>query len=137
MNSGSDRLGRLIAITEAFQGKASDGEGLGTKCTASTAICQDAMIFGVDVEDYVAELEEEFGAIVWDIPWLHYTDQTSSFRGCSAGLFPFYLLARLARWPFFGGDIIPKADPGNFPKRLELGHIAKVIDAGHWIEPSK
>jgi len=101
----------------------------------SSAICQDAAIFGIDVDDYVNELEDTFGPVIRQIPWLRYTDQTASFRGCGCLAFPFWLMARIIIWPFRKGKIIPRANPREFGPRLELQHIAKVIDAGHWLEP--
>jgi hypothetical protein len=96
------------------------------------AICQDLMIFGVDIEDYVGELEEDFGKVVWTIPWLHFSDQTSSFRGGGCLFFPPWLVWRLVRRLFVPGPIIPRADPRNHPYRLTLREIAKIIDEGGW-----
>ena len=96
------------------------------------AVCQDLMIFGIDVDDYVGELEIDFGKVVWTIPWLHFTDQTSSFRGLGCFLFPPWLLWRLLRRLVASGPIIPRADPKNYPHRLTLREIAKIIEEGGW-----
>lgn len=93
------------------------------------------MIYGIDVEDYVWALEEHFGEVVRQIPWLRFTDQTFSFRGCGVVLVPLILIWRIARFPFAGGPILPRPDPINHPERLALEHIAAVIDRGEWFEP--
>ena len=127
-------LDRLIALTNRYleHWGHPDGEW---QLTAHSAICQDAYIFGIDVDDYVYELEEEFGKVVLLIPWLRFTDQTASARGFGCLLFPFWLMYRLARLPFTGGPVIPESDPKNFGPRLELGHVAAVIEKGEWFEP--
>lgn len=134
MNNERETLEKLIQITNEFRSYSND-IGDQNSFGPNTAICQDAMIFGIDVEDYVAELENEFGEFVWQIPWGNFTDQTFSFRGCGTALLPFHLIWRMIRWSFVGGEIIPKPDPKNFPKRLELAHIAKVIDQARWEYP--
>ena len=134
MNDLPDVLQRVIQVTNEFRSDPNDPESWNS-FGPNTAVCQDAMIFGVHVEDYVDKLEEEFGAIVWQIPWLEYTDQTDSFRGCAVFWLPFVLLGRLISKTFTGNPILKNPDPRNFSKRLELGHIAKVIENDHWIEP--
>lgn len=100
-----------------------------------SAVCQDAYIFGIDVDDYVHELEEAFGPVVRQIPWLRFTDQAGSFRGFGCLLVPFWLMTRLVLWPFRRGKVMPRVNPKAFGPRLEMQHIAKVIDTGHWLEP--
>lgn len=127
-------LERVINITEKFlqiRGHPDDDFVV----TASSAVCQDAYIYGVDVDDYVDEMEGEFGDVVWIIPWLRFTDQAAAFRGWGILIFPFWLVGRIASWPFHMGRIIPAPDPRTFGHRLEFEHIAKVIDAGQWSEP--
>ena len=94
------------------------------------AICQDLDIFGIDVDEYVWALEEEFGSVVWTIPWLHYTDQTSSFRGCGCLAFPPWLLMQFARKAIRGGPALPLPRPKEFLNRLTLRDIASTIDRG-------
>ena len=96
------------------------------------AVCQDLMIFGVDVEDYVGELEKDLGPVVWSIPWGHFTDQTSSFRGCGILFFPPWFLWRSVRSLVVDGPIIPRANPKQHPHRLTIGDIASAIEAGGW-----
>ena len=97
------------------------------------SVCQDLMIFGVDVEDYVDELESDFGKVVWTIPWAYYTDQRGSYRGCMACivapvLIPWALLKRV--FPGFPGLNPP--DAREHPHRLTLREIAAAIEAGGW-----
>ncbi len=95
------------------------------------------MIFGVDVEDYVGELEEDIGPIVWSIPWLYYTDQTSSFRGWGCLLAPPWILGRMVRSLFAGGPVLPRPHPKDHPNRMTLREIAEIIDAGGWPQDRK
>ena len=125
---------RVINVTEKFlQIRGHPDEDF--VVTASAAVCQDAYIYGVDVDNYADDMEGEFGNVVWIIPWFIFTDQTASFRGWRTIIFPFWFVGRIASWPFYLGRIIPVPDPKNFGPRLELEHIAKVIDAGQWSEP--
>ena len=97
------------------------------------AVCQDLLIFGVDVEEYVWALEEEFGKVVWTIPWRHYTDQTSSFRGCGGCLlFWPWLVLQFIRKILRGGPVIPRPHPREHPFRLTLREISEAIEAGGW-----
>lgn len=127
-------LDRLIEITTDFTRERGVNE-IDLRFDAHTAISQDALIFGIDVEDYASVLGEEFGEIVWEIPWLRYTDQTSSFRGFGCAFVPFWFVWRFLRWPLAGGNLIERPHPRTHPLRLELGHIAKVIEQGHWSAP--
>lgn len=61
--------------------------------TPETAMAQDARIDGIDVDDFVTELHEEFGPIIGDVPWLIFSDQRNSARGCIAVMgVPFWLV---------------------------------------------
>lgn len=127
----TETLWRLIEITSDFcVNRPAD-----VPLKGDSAVCQDAYIFGIDVEDYVAALEKEFGPIVWEIPWLNFTDQTSSFRGCGTILVFPWLLWRCLMLLIRGGPLIPRPDPRGFAPRLELRHIAAVIDRGEWFKP--
>ena len=99
------------------------------------AICQDLMIFGVDVEDYVAELEKEFGKVVWSIPWLHFTDQEGSYRGVRACLFiPFLIPWMILKKALWGSSSLKSTSPREHPHRITIAEIAEIIDAGGWQE---
>ena len=127
-----DTLARVISVTEQHvNARYSEGSVF----TAETAVCQDAYISGIDVDDFVGELETHFGKVVWDVPWGRYTDQAGSFRGCGVIVFPFWLLWRLKSKLLGGDPVFFLRHPTDFSNRLTLGHLAKVIDAGHWIEP--
>ena len=130
MKQGST-LDRLIKLTERY----SSGRPANFPLGPESAISQDAYIFGIDVDDYVAELEREFGQVVYTIPWLLYTDQTNSVRGYRACLaipvlVPWLILKRI----ILGRDGVGGPDPKSHPYRLTLNHIAEAIDAGGWPE---
>jgi hypothetical protein len=129
--SYDDTLKRLIEITEEF----SRGRPTNAPLTAKSAVSQDAYIFGIDVYDYAKELEAEYGGVVDEIPWLQWTDQSDSYYGCAVGCFPFIFLGRLLAWPITRAPLLKRPDPKNFPRRLELGHLAKVLEQNYWIEP--
>ncbi len=102
--------------------------------TPETAMAQDAHIDGIDVDDFVMQLREEFGSTINDIPWLLFSDQRDSARGCMAVMgVPFWLLWRWLTRPK-GTSILSR--PGTFAHpRLTVAHIARVIDQGRWEEP--
>jgi hypothetical protein len=96
------------------------------KLGAHSAIDQDIRISGDDVTELTEALAAEFGDQVWQWPW-------QRFAHLGEGLslwFPFVLTWQLLTWPIRGSFEYPTK-----LERLELGHIAKVIDAGHWLEP--
>jgi len=124
-------LQRLIGVTEKF----AEGRPGNFPLGPHSSISQDAYIFGIDTYDYFGELEAEFGPVVREIPWMEWTDQTDSYYGCAGCFFPIILLARLIAWPLTRRPLLPVPDPKSFPRRLELNHIAKVIDQGYWDEP--
>lgn len=134
MTPGST-LERLLGVTSKFNRERFGVDVEVPRFDADSTVCQDALIYGLDVDDYVARLEAEFGPVVLEIPWLRFTDQTASFRGYGCLVFPVWLVGRFLAWPFRGGHLIPVPDPRHFPHRLTLGHVAHVIDGGHWIEP--
>ena len=113
-------LKRVIEITSRQTGVAA------AKLNAHSAIDQDIRISGGDVTELAEALAEEFGDQVWQWPWQRFAHLD---EGLSL-LFPFMLTWQLLTWPIRGSF----AYPSPF-ERLELGHIAKVIDAGHWLEP--
>jgi hypothetical protein len=126
-----DTLDRLIKLTERFAAGRPGNFPLGP----DSAISQDAYIFGVDLDDYVAELEKEFGPVVWTIPWLLYTDQTGSARGCRACIIaPFVIPWMLLKKLVVGPESLHFPDPRHHPYRLTLRQIADAIDAGGWPE---
>ncbi len=96
------------------------------KAQPNSAIEQDLDIVGDDVVDFIESLEERFGNWVWEWPWQRFTELN---EGLSL-LFPFMLIWQLVTWPIRGHFSYPSSN-----ERLELGHIAKVLDAREWIEP--
>ena len=124
-----ETIDRLIRITERFAKERPSNLPLG----ADSAISQDAYIFGIDVDDYVNALEKEFGPVVRSIPWLHYTDQTGSARGCRACIvIPFIVPWIFLKKFVLGPESIRIPEPKQHPYRLTLQQIADAIDAGGW-----
>lgn len=116
----STTLDRVMEIVAAQSGTRRG------RLTAASAIDQDVGISGGDVEDLAEALAGEFGEWVWQWPWQRFAllDEGLSL------LFPFLLIWQLLTWPVRGSLSYPSPY-----ERLELGHIAKVSEAGHWLEP--
>jgi hypothetical protein len=95
-----------------------------------TAVDQDLNISGSDVEDLAAALAEEFGEQVWRWPWQRFAGLDEGVSIAAAFATPFWLLWRFTTWPIRGR----LSDPSPY-ERLELGHIAAVIDRGEWFDP--
>ena len=95
------------------------------KLTAASAIDQDVKISGDDIDELVEALAKDFGKQVSTWPWQRFAELNEShlFTG-------FWLIWRLLTWPIRGRVF----DASRF-ERLELGHIAAVIDRGEWFEP--
>ena len=93
--------------------------------SARSAIDQDVKITGDDIDELAEALAKEFDADAGRWPWQRFAElnEPSGFVG-------FHLIWRLLTWPFRGR----LCDPSPF-ERLELGHIAAVIDRGEWFEP--
>jgi hypothetical protein len=94
--------------------------------TALSAIDQDIGMNGDDVTEFAEWLAKEFSDHVWQWPWQRFAclDEGLSL------MFPFMVIWQLMSWPFRGSF--------NYPspfERLELGHIAAVIEKGEWFEP--
>ncbi len=85
---------------------------------ATSAVAQDANISGDDVDELVRALAKEFGAHVCRWPWHRFAELNEP------GIWQ--LLTGLGRRHLF--------DPTKF-ERLEIGHMAAVIDRGEWFEP--
>lgn len=112
-------LDRVMAIVAEHSGIRAD------RLSAGSAIDQDVRIAGDDVSEVIEILSDEFGEQVRGWPWPRFANLSEPhlFIG-------FWLLWRLISWPIRGHLF----DPSPY-ERLELGHIAKAIDAGHWLEP--
>lgn len=115
----SSTLERVIEIVAKHSGVRRE------RLSASSAIDQDIRISGDDVEEIAESLPKEFGEQVWRWPWQRFAELNEP-----SGLILFYFIWRLIVWPIRRRLF----DPSPF-ERLELGHIAAVIDRGEWFEP--
>lgn len=116
MSTTLDRVIALVADQTGVKAERLFGE---------SAIDQDIGVSGDDVDELVRALGQKFGEQVYTWPWHRFANLSEPhlFTGL-------YFLWRLVSWPIRGRLF----DPSPY-ERLELGHIAKVIDAGHWLEP--
>lgn len=113
----SSTLDRVIAIAECHSGV--------KNLDANSAIDQDIRISGGDVDELAEALHKEFGGDIADWPWDRFVDLNEP----SLLVAP-YFIWRLLTWPVRGR--LFDASPYE---RLELVHIAAVIDRGGWFEP--
>lgn len=93
--------------------------------SAHSAIDQDLKIAGEDIDELFEALSKEFGVDVsgWPLERFVNLSETNMFTGL-------YFLWRLVTWP-----IRARLFDVSSYERLELGHVAKVIEIGHWVEP--
>lgn len=115
----SSTLDRVIEIVSEHSGVRRD------RLSACSAIDQDVRICGDDVDELALALSQEFGEEVFAWPWHRFANlnEPNLFTGL-------LFIWRLITWPIRGRVF----DHSPY-ERLELGHIAKVIEAGHWLEP--
>lgn len=113
----STTLDEVIALAETYSGV--------KDLHAGSAVDQDMRITGDDVQEFAVELADRYGQQVRNWPWQRFAELSEPhlFTG-------FVFLWRLLTWPIRGRGF----DPSLF-ERVELGHIARAIEAGHWIEP--
>lgn len=114
---GADTLERVIAIATFHSGV--------KHLHADSALDQDMRISGDDIDEFAETLAKEFRVDVARWPWDRFANlsEPSIFTVV-------YLLWRLMTWPIRGRLF----DPSRY-ERLELGHIAAVIEKGEWIDP--
>jgi hypothetical protein len=115
---GGSTLDRVIEIAKHCSGTGS--------LDANSAVDQDMRISGEDVTWFAMELAKEFGDDIYKWPWDRFA-LLSEGLGC---LFVPALIWQLASWPFRGSFQYPSTY-----ERLELGHIAAVIEKGEWFDP--
>ena len=120
MDIVSATLNRVIEIVAEQSGVSR------RELSASSAIDQDVRIVGGDVEDLAVALSNEFGDEVWQWPWQRFVELNEGL----ALTFPFQVIKQVLTWPLRGSFEYPSPF-----ERLELGHIAAVIDRGEWFEP--
>lgn len=98
--------------------------------TADTSMAKDAHIDGIDVYEFVQDLQSCFGDPIRTIPWEDFSDQRASFYGCQVLSFPFWVLWRLVTKPS-DERIIPRLGTLDHPQ-ITVRQIAEAIDAGGW-----
>ena len=81
---------------------------------------------GMDVWDFEDALADRFGEHVREWPWNRFANLNEGI----SPLFPLQLAWQFLSWPWRGSFEYP-----NRLERLELGHIAAVIEKGQWFEP--
>ena len=96
------------------------------EATARSTFKQELGIYGDDVDEFALKLAERYGEWVAEWPWHRFTELSEGVPLT----WPFRMLWQLASWPFRGRFSYPEPH-----ERLELGHIARVLEAGEWIEP--
>jgi hypothetical protein len=95
------------------------------KLGARSAIYQDIGLCGDDVGIFVAALADVHGEQVRGWPWARFTNLSEPNLWTALGALvkvPYRMLRR-------------RRDQRSRYERLELGHIAAVIESGHWHEP--
>ena len=97
------------------------------KAHPCSALDQDLGIVGDDVDDFVEKLAERFGEWVFEWPWERFVCLDEGIPI----LAPFIFLWEFLRLPW-RDTALPKKD---HMERLELAHIAKVLEHGEWVEP--
>ena len=111
-------LGQVIGIVADRAGVSQ------SDLTGREAVDQDLKIQGDDAEELIKLLVGTFGEWLREWPWHDYID----FNEPPASIGP-------RAWKWLGLTKPGRAFPGYTDKRLELGHIAAVIDRGEWFEP--
>lgn len=95
--------------------------------SAEAAIDQDLAIYGHDADDLVEALCEKWGDWIAEWPWHRFVNFSEA--PAMRSIYAFW--ARLG-WP--GADTAFPS--GKLPaERLELSHIAAVIEKGQWFDP--
>ena len=111
------KLDRVIEITSRQSGITM------ARLDEHSAIDQYIGISGDDVTELAEALAAEFGEQVWQWPWQRFVQLNEPHL-----LTSFWFIWRLLSWPIRGRLFDPF-------ERLELGHIAAVIEKGQWFEP--
>ncbi len=113
-----ETLSTVVSIAKHVSGlKSIDGQA---------AVDQDLQIAGDDVAEFVDLLAEKYGQDIYSWPWKRFVILG---EGLSILFLP-VLVWQLLSWPFRGSFGYP-----NNLERLALIHIARCLEAGHWIEP--
>lgn len=115
----SDTLAFVIALAGRVSGLPVERIG------SNASLWHDLRISGDDLEDFASAIAERFGRHVFGWPWQRFTDLNEPSLLTIADLFWRWSVALVRReWP--------RPTPRE---RLEMAHIARVLDTGHWVEP--
>ena len=95
------------------------------QATLSSAVDQDLKIIGDDSDDFVLQIVGRYGDWVRYWPW----ERFLCFNEGVSIMAPLAALWDLLRLPW--GDTAVPRKPNL--ERLELGHIAKVLEHGEWL----
>ncbi|KWV93192.1 hypothetical protein [Erythrobacter sp. YT30] len=95
--------------------------------TLSSAVDQDLTVTGDDGDDFVLQIVDRYGEWVREWPW----ERFICFNEGVSMLAPYAALWNFLRLPWSDTAFPQKPEL----ERLELGHIAKVLERGEWIDP--
>ena len=124
-------LETVVATAMAKNGKRLDVEEI----SRDTAVSQDAGIDGIDMYGFVQHFGDGHRDVLKMIPRDRFSDQRAAFYGYSGFLlFPVWLLRPLLTWPGRREPPIPPLDKSR--ERLTVAHLAAVLKAGAWFEPT-
>ncbi len=116
----------MTSVLESVIALASKHSGLPPeKLGPQSAVYQDIGLFGDDVEEFAAALAGLYGGYVLGWPWSRFANlnEPNLWTALSAIVkVPWRMLRK-------------RHDHGQRYERLELGHIAAVIESGQWHEP--
>jgi hypothetical protein len=112
-------LDRLMAIVSKQSGIPM------AKLTANSALYQDVRMTGDDVDEFIERLSSQFGGDILGWPWGRFTNLSE----------PTILDLPRFIWQLFTWQKRGSLHDLSRYERLELGHIAAVIDRGEWFEP--
>ena len=95
--------------------------------TVESALDQDLGIIGDDVDDFAHEIAKRYGEWVYTWPWERFVCLDEGVPLTA----PFAAIWEFLRLPW-RDSALPRKPTLN---RLQLGHIAKVLEDGEWSDP--
>lgn len=113
----------MTAVLEQVVALAAKHSGLWPeKLGPRSAMYQDIGLGGNDVDLFIAALAGLCGEQARSWPWQRFTNRSEPHLGTAFVKVPLRMLRK-------------RPDHGSRYERLELGHIAAVIETGHWRDP--